>query len=173
MGLQPRDNLFQFLSNKVKDTWTRIGQGFEELSSSKNPQTQEKKWIDGSSETIATGYQTSWAINGNVYSGNVVNDMLFNMAIHEVKGDDALLNMITAWGWDPSDNNPDTVFKGYTQDVSFIPDNDGGGSAEESVAFSGTLNAKGDRTCGWVTITKSTTAPWTAVFSEEEPAAAA
>jgi hypothetical protein len=170
MGTQPRDQLVHFLSDKDGVENNRIGSGFEELSSSKNAQTQEKHYIDGTSEVVTTTYQTAWAVNGNVYSDNKVNDMLFDMARKEVKGDDAVRKLTTVYLWEPSENNPETVFKAFQQEVSFVPDNDGGGSAEETVSFSGTLNARGDRTWGWATLTMPAgKSLWTCVFSETEP----
>ena len=172
MGLQNRGQLAHFLADKDETAYTRLSKGFGELSSSKNPQTQEKTYIDDSTDSVTTGYQTSWSVSGDVYTEDAANELLLDLAIKEAKGDEAVVYMLVARLWEPSANNPETVCKGFKQKCSWVPDNDGGGSGGESVTFSGSLNAKGDRVHGWITITRpSSGGTWTAEFSETEPAA--
>ena len=173
MSLQPREQLAHFLGAKDATTFSRLGKGFAELTNSMAPTTQEKKYIDGSSDSITTSFDVSWAVNGDVYTENDANQLLYDLAYKRAKGDDAVLAMLVAQLWKPGTNNPATDFKGYKQEVTWAPDNSGGGTAEDSVTFSGELKAKGDMIEGWITITKpSGGGIWTATFSETEPDAA-
>jgi hypothetical protein len=170
MGLQNRGKLVHFIADKDETIYNRLAKGFAELSSSKNPTTQEKTYIDDTTDTVTTAYNTSWAVSGDIYTGDPSNMMLFDLATLEAKGDDAVVYLISAFMWEPHSKEPDRVFKGFKQMCAFVPDNDGGGTGGESVSFSGTLSAKGDRQHGWVTITKpANNAPWTCTFNEEEP----
>jgi hypothetical protein len=140
-----------------------------------NAQTREVTYIDDQTDSITTAFQRSWAVNGDVYDENAANELLYDLAYKQAKGDEAVVYMLVGQLWKPSANNPDTVYEGYRQKCSWVPDNDGGGTGGETVTFSGSLNAKGDPTYGWLTITKTTNPeePWTATFSEDEPPAPA
>jgi hypothetical protein len=172
MGTQNRGELAHFLADKNETAYTRLAKGFTELSSSMSPQTQEKTYIDDSSDSVTTAYQVSWAVSGDIYTLDAANAMLHALAVRRAKGDDAVVYLLVARLWEPGTNNPTKDFKGYKQKCSWVPDNDGGGAGGETVTFSGALNAKDDPVHGWITITKPPAgAVWTATFSEEEPAA--
>jgi hypothetical protein len=175
MSSQPRGNLVHFLGPKDSDSstvFTRLAKGVSELSSTMNPQTREVTYIDDQTDSITTAYQRSWAVSSDVYTENDANEMLYELTFRQAKGDDAVVYMVVAQLWKPSENNPTLVYQGYKQKCSWVPDNDGGGTGGETVTFSGSLNAKGDPTYGWVDITRSTDAdvPWTGKFTETEPA---
>ena len=173
MSLQSREQLAHFLGTKEATTFTRLAKGFSELSSSLATTTQEKKYIDGSADSITTSIEASWTISGDVYTENDANDLLYDLAYHRKRGDDAVVVMLVAQMWKPGTNNPELDFKGYKQECTFAPDNSGGGTAEESVTFSGELKAKGDPIYGWITVTKpGDGTPGTATFSATEPDAA-
>jgi hypothetical protein len=168
MPLQSRDQLAHFLGPKG-GPYTRLGKGFAELTNSMSPTTQEKKYIDGTGDSITTSYDITWAVNGDVYSDDPANELLYKMAYNRVKGADAYVEMLTCQFWVPSEFTP-VAFEGYKQEMSWAPDNSGGGSAEESVTFSGELKAKGDKIDGWITVTPGVDgAAATAVYSATPP----
>jgi hypothetical protein len=171
MGSQNRGQLVHFLGAADAGPYTRLAKGFSELSSSMNAQTKDVTYIDDSVDSTTTGYQRSWSVSGDVYTENAANELLFKLTYDQAKGDEAVVYLLNVLMWKPSEDNPTTVFQGYKQKCSWVPDNEGGGAGGDTVNFSGALNAKGDPVYGWATITKPSddTAPWTAVFSVDEP----
>jgi hypothetical protein len=170
MGQQNRGNLVHFLADQDEAEYNRLAKGFSELSNSANAQTRETTYIDDSTDSTITAFQNSWAISGSVYDTDAANDMLFDLARLQVKGDNAVVYMLVCYLWLPSENNPSFVYKGYRQKCAWVPDNDGGGAGGDTVTFSGALNAKGDREQGWISIDRTVPAAWTAEFSTTEPA---
>lgn len=168
-GTQNRGQLAHFIAKPGETTFDRLGKGFTELASNLNAQTKEVTYIDDSSDSTTTGYQPSWPVSGDYYDEDPANMMLYDLAIALAKGPDAVVAMLCAQMWAPSENDENT-YKGYKQECAWVPGSDGGGTGGETVTYSGALNAKGDRVPGWVTIDKSAT-PWTATFSEDEPVA--
>jgi hypothetical protein len=171
MGQQNRGQLAHFLADKDETLYQRLAKGFSELSNSSNAQTREVTYIDDSTDSTITAFQNSWGIQGSVYDEDPVNDMLLDLSIKQAKGDNAVLYMVQVYLWKPSVNNPDTVFQAFKQQVAWVPDNDGGGAGGDTVSFSGSLNAKGDRIHGFAKITKSDdpAIPWTCEFTTTEP----
>ena len=173
MGSQNRKQLGHYLSQTETGLFTQLAKGFSDLSSTLNAQTKEVTYIDDSSDSTITAYARSWEVTGDVFTDNPANELLFRLAYTQAKGDDAVVWLINVIGWQPSENNPETVFKANKQKCSWIPSNDGGGAGGETVTFAGTLAAKGDPVYGWATVTPGATdeEPPTAVFSADEPAA--
>ncbi len=65
------------------------------------------------------------------------------MAWSNARNDDATLYHVVARHWLPVSGQTDAFDAKLTQ-VSFAPENEGGGTGGENVTFSGTFNAKGD-----------------------------
>jgi hypothetical protein len=170
MGLQNREKLATWISDKAETVYNRLAKGFSELSSSMNAQKSEKTYIDDSTDVVTTSYQRSWAVNGDVYTENPANDLLYDLAWNQSKGDDAVVYLLTAKKWVTDPELPN-VYPGYKQQCTWTPDNDGGGAGGESVTFSGSLDAKGDPIHGWVTEVPNADPekPSTATFSLTKP----
>jgi hypothetical protein len=167
MGLQNREKLAHFISNADNGTFNRLALGFTELSSSLNAQKSEKTYINDTTDVVTTSYQKSWSVNGDVYTEDAANEMLYSLAYNQLKGDDAIVYMLVAKKWVVDPDRPNE-YPGYKQKCNWTPDNDGGGSGGENITYSGTLDAKGDPVFGWVTeIPNATdpTKPSTATFS--------
>jgi hypothetical protein len=176
MSVQTRGSLSHFLGDKT-DTppYVRAAKGFSDLSDSIDPQVKEATYIDDTTESTTIALKRSWSFSGDRYTENPANDMLYELTRSRAKGDDAVVYMVNVEEWEPSANNPDTVFRAEKWKCSWAPTSGGGGTGGESVTFAGTLNGKGDPVDGWATVTKDPDPdiPWTCTFSIDEPEAIA
>jgi hypothetical protein len=153
MAEQTRGNLSHFVSKTVDGTFDRLAKGISSMSNALNPQEQTNTYIDDSSSTVTTGYNSEWGIDGSVYDTDPALDMLHDMAVNRDKGDDAIIYMVNAFGWMEGKEISDSV-RGYRQECNFAPGSDGGGDGGSDVSFSGTIRAKGNPIYGDVVITK-------------------
>lgn len=163
-GEQNRGELRHYISETETGTFTRAAKGISSLGSSLNPQEVTRTYIDDSSSTTTTGYQPEWPVDGNIYDGDTVMDLLHAKAVARAKGADAQLWMLNAFMW--QEGTETGSVKGYKQQVTWLPDSDGGGDGGSDVTFSGTLRAIGNPVYGDIVITEATdTTPETAAFT--------
>lgn len=146
MGLQSRGQLSGWVSKTKTGPLYRIAKGIETLDNAKNPQTTEYTWIDDSSDSNTSGYQESWSVSGFLYEGDEASEMLHEMAWTNAKNDDAVLYYTIVRNW--KEGTETGTYDAKQLEVSFAPENEGGGTGGENVTFSGTLNAKGDPVYG-------------------------
>lgn len=166
-GTQNRGQLAHFLAKPGETTYDRLAKGYTDMESTLNPQTREATYIDDSSDSTTTGFQVSYSISGNYYDEDPANMLLFDMSVRLVKGPEAVLSLVEAHLWREHETVSGT-YEGFKQECTWVPESSGGGAGGDTVTYGGSLNGKGDRVHGWVTIDKSVT-PWTATFSETEP----
>lgn len=175
-GSQERKRLAHFISRVnaeegiVFPVYHRLGKGFTDMSSNLGPFSKDVQYIDGSNETITTGYHPSITVSGNVYDKDPANQLLVEMARQMVTGPSALVDYITAYMWMPSEKRTD-AYHGFYMKYTWIPEVDGGGAGDDVVTFTGNLKSVDDRKQGWVIIDKEAQPAWTATFSETEPTA--
>ena len=152
MAEQSRGELRHYLSKSSSGPWNRIGDGFSSFGGNLNPQEETTTYINDKSSTVVTGYQEEWPLDGNIFSEDKAADMLHDMAVDRVKGDDASVYLVNAFMWQEG-TAPGSV-KAYRQQVAWLPASDGGGDGGGKVTFSGTLRAKGAPIHGEAVITK-------------------
>lgn len=165
-GEQNRGELRQYLSETINGPFHRLAEGVTSLGSNANPQEVTRTYINDKTTTSTTGFQWEWPVDGNIVDGDPVMDMLHEMAVHEAKGDDALLYLLAVYMW--QDGTAADSKKAYRQQVTWLPASDGGGDGGGDVTFSGSLRGAGDRVHGEAVVTEATdTDPETAVFTAE------
>lgn len=126
----------------------RMGEGFSESNESLNPQTATTNYINGKTSSVTTGYQESWAISGERYVDDVVNDMFAHMAETRAKGPDAAVIMVTVNYYEEHLTHPG-IYHAYRQPATYSPESGGGGAATDTVTISGTVNGSGVPMDGW------------------------
>lgn len=161
-GEQNRGELRHYISATETGAFTRAAKGISTLGSNLNPQEVTRTYIDDSSSTTTTGYQAEWPVDGNIFDGDPVMDMLHDMAVSRAKGADAQLWLINAFMW--RDGTEAGSKAAYRQRVTWLPDSDGGGEGGGDVTFAGTLRAVGDPVYGEAVISETGSGE-TAVFT--------
>lgn len=146
MGLQSRGQLSSWVSKTKTGPFNRLAKGIETLDNAKNPQTNEFTWIDDSSDSNTSGFQESFAVSGYFYDGDPASEMLHEMAWTNAKNEDASLYYCIVRHWE--EGTTSGTYDAKLLEVSFAPENEGGGTGGENVTFSGTFNAKGDPISG-------------------------
>lgn len=159
MAEQPRGELREYIGKPGTDgsppaVFTRLAKGFTTMSGAMNPQVLTITYIDDYSSTTTTGFEPEWSIDGNIYTGDPVNDMLHEMTWEMAKGDDAILYLLRVMMWHDGEE-PDS-YKAKRHRCNWAPDSDGGGAGGENNTFSGTLQAKGHPSFGSAKITLDT-----------------
>lgn len=142
MGLQSRGQLSGWISKTKTGPFSRLAKGVETLDNAKNPQTSEFTWIDDSSDSNTSGFQESFAVSGYLYAGDTASEMLHAMAWDNAKNEDAVIYYCIVRGW--MEGTATGTYDAKLLEVSYAPENEGGGTGGENVTFSGTFNAKGD-----------------------------
>lgn len=152
VGPLAREQLEHYISKDIAGPYTRLGLGFSSLDNDLSANETTTSYITGSSSTTVTGYTVSWSIDGEIVTGNTANIMLHKMAVNRDKGTDARIYFLNVRRWE--DGTISGSYRGYRQACSFSPSSDGGGDADSTVTFSGTLNASGDPVHGDIEITR-------------------
>ena len=107
---------------------------FTEISKSKNPQEYSRTYVDEDGEvTDVTGYSEEIAYAFDQYEGNLVHQKLVNITDEELKGDDALVDILIVDFTQPVDGG----YKARLRTYACVPDTEG--DATEAYTYSGTF----------------------------------
>jgi hypothetical protein len=152
MAEQPRGQLREYVSDSIDGPYFRLAKGITSLAGNMNPQTKTNTYIDDFSSTVTTGFQPTWPVDGNIYTGDKANELLYKKAWEMAKGDAAQVYYIRAKRWEPGDGLGSYAAKRFL--CNFAPASDGGGAGGEDNTFSGELQGRGEPTFGEVVITR-------------------
>ena len=129
-----------------------IGEGFTDLSQSKNAKEYSRQYIHESSErSDVVGYSPSLAYSFDMHSGDPVCEKLAEIADEEKRGEDAHIEIVLVHLWDKNASGKCRAFK---RTYSAIPDSDGSGT--DALIYTGTLKAVGEVIKGYFDETTKT-----------------
>lgn len=134
--------------------------GFEEFSTSLNPNEYSRKYIDEDYErTDVTHYSPSVSFGFDLIKDNEVHSDIAKMADNEVVGSAAVRSVLIV---DLSSESKAGAYKAYKRDYEVIMDSEDG--SEMMYKYSGNLKVAGSKVFG----TATTTDVWkTAKFTED------
>lgn len=116
-----------------------IGEGFTNLSESKNPQEYSRQYIHEYTErTDVVGYAPSIAYSVDIHTNNAVIKKIRDVTDKELTGNDAKVAVVTVNLFD----GDETSAPAFKRDYNIIPDNKGDGT--EALVYTGNLRAAGD-----------------------------
>ena len=147
MGEQARGELREYIADDIAGPYMRLGKGFTSMAGNMNPQEVTRTYIDDSTSTVTTGFQPEWPVEGNIYTGDPANELLYEKTWHMAKGDDAIVYLVRVQMWEDGTINTDAK-KSKRYMCNWAPASDGGGAGGEDNTFSGSLKAKGDPVYG-------------------------
>ena len=128
----------------VSPVYNLIGEGFTDLSQSKNAKEYSRKYVHEKSErSDVVGYAPSISYSFDMYSGDPVCEKIAKISDEEKIGEDAHIDIVVAHLWDESDGK----CRAFKRTYAVIPDSDGSGT--EALIYTGTLKAVGEITKGW------------------------
>lgn len=128
------------LSTENKEVFHLIGEGFTELSESKNPQEYSRKYVhDKSSRTDVTGFAPQYDYTADYIDGDAVVAEIAKVHDKELIGAAARRNIVSVNLWsDPTGKACDAKKRTYT----IVPNQKASGT--EALIYSGTMKAAGD-----------------------------
>lgn len=133
---------------------------FTEISKSKNAQEYSRTYVDEDGEvTDVTGYSEEISYAFDQYEGNLVHQKLVNITDEELKGDEALVNILIIDFTQPVEGGYKARLRTYTT----VPDTEG--DATEAYTYSGTFKKNSLMTKGIATLNADKT---TATFTPSE-----
>jgi hypothetical protein len=167
MAEQPRGQMAEFVSKDIDGPFLRLAMGVTSLEGAMNPQTETITYINDFSSTTTTGFEPAFPIDGNIYTGDPANQLLYDMAWTMARGDNATVYFLRVQKFE--DGDATGTFKAKRFLCNFAPGSDGGGAGGETLTFSGELQPKGRAIFGEATITIDTaTGNETATFVADD-----
>jgi len=135
-------------------TYHLIGEGFTDLSESKNPKEYSRKYVHERSErSDVTGYAPSLAYSTDVYSEDPVVLEIIDITDNELVGTDAQRDVVSVNLWKPIQGQA-SKFEATKRTYAVIPDSKGSGS--DAMVYSGNFKASGDPVFGAFDVTTKT-----------------
>lgn len=120
--------------------WTRMGEGFKDLTDARNPIVDEARYIHDSSSTKSiTGYAPEWAMDFDVIKENTVIDFIRSIGENSLIREDAETEYLEFDLWDLVGSSVACV----KYSVAVKVDSIGGGTGGEKLTGSGALLGKG------------------------------
>lgn len=129
-----------------------MGEGFTDLSESKNPKEYARQYVHMTTEsTDVIGYSPSDAYSVDVYSENPVASRIIKATDEEQVGSAARVEIVEVHYWEQAGAN---TFVAYKREYAIIPD--GKGSGTDALVYTGNFKAVGEQTKGtWNDTTKT------------------
>lgn len=125
---------------------------FTDISKSKNAQEYSRSYVDEDGEvTDVTGYSEEISYAFDQYEGNLVHQKLVNITDEELKGDEALVDILIVDFTQPSGSG----YKARLRTYSVVPDTEG--DATEAYTYSGTFKKNSTMTKGIATLNSDNT----------------
>lgn len=129
-----------------------IGEGFTDLSESKNAKEYTRKYVHEKTErSDVVGYSPSISYSFDMYSGDPVCEKVAEITDEEKIGEDAHLPVIVVHLWDEVSPG---VFTAYKRDYAVIPGSKGSGT--DALIYTGTMKAVGEKVKGKFTLATKT-----------------
>ena len=126
-------------------------QGFTSISTSKNPKTYTRRYVDEPFEqSDVVGYSPSVAYSFDRFAGNPVHDDIVKISDNELTGNEAVRSIIIV---DLATKNGEG-YHAVKRDFSVIPDSEG--EDDEAYTYSGTMKVKGEKAFGTAIISDDT-----------------
>jgi len=144
-----RNKKLSFMNTGTKDSpvYTRMTK-FNSLEHSKNPVEYARTYVDSATEeSDVTGYAPSVSYDFDEYSANVVHGRLKTICDDELRGDDALVNILvvdTSAGVSP--------YPARLRTWAVLPDSTEGGVGTDSSKYTGSFESKSSITYGTAVI---------------------
>lgn len=112
---------------------------FTEMSNSKNPKEYSREYVDEDGEvTDVTGYSPEKSYAFDQYKDNAVHEKIAKIADDELKGDDAIVEILVV---DKSSAETSGKFEARKRKYTVVPDTDG--DSTDAYTYSGTFKANG------------------------------
>ena len=127
-----------FIGKSKNAPFERLEKGISEVVIP--PPKKTRIDIDDSISTRTGNEHVQWKIDGNIYGGDHVSDMLHGLALHQCRGDEAVVYLIIVV--EDLRESPVSSSKAYLQKCEFTWD------AYGDVTFSGVLKAQGNQIYG-------------------------
>lgn len=122
-----------------QESYSLIGDGFTQLSESKNPKEYSRQYVNMASEaTDVVGYAPSIAYSCDVYSGDPCIKKILEITDGEYVGTDAHVSIVNVNRWD----GDETARVATRRKYAVIPDSKGDGT--DALVISGSFKAVGD-----------------------------
>lgn len=135
-----RSDKVAFMNTGTVETpvWTRMRK-FTELSNSKNPTEYSRTYVDEDGEvTDVTGYAPEIGYAFDEYTENPVHTKIATITDDELKGDDALVEILVV---DKTSANQSGECEARKRTYAVIPDADG--DSTDAYTYSGSLKSNG------------------------------
>lgn len=145
-GMVTRDKKVAFLGcygeqgvSAGTETFNRMTK-FTEMNNSKNAKEYTRKYVDEEDDvTDVTGYAPSTSYAFDLYAGNKVHEELINIHDNELRGDEAIRNIIVVDFTKPVDSQ-EGQYHATKRQYSVIPGGDG--SDANTYTYTGTFKTK-------------------------------
>ena len=112
---------------------------FTEMSNSKNPKEYSREYVDEDGEvTDVTGYSPEKSYAFDQYKDNAVHEKIAKIADDELKGDDAIVEILVV---DKSTADDSGKCEARKRKYTVVPDTDG--DSTDAYTYSGTFKANG------------------------------
>lgn len=132
--------------------FTLIGEGFTDLSESKNAKEYTRQYVHEKAErSDVVGYAPSISYSFDMYEDDPVCEKIARITDEEKTGDEAHVDVVVVHLWDEVSAG---VCVAYKRTYAVIPDSKGSGT--DALIYTGTLKAVGEKVAGKFTLaTKS------------------
>jgi len=139
-----RAKLAHFMKCGAPPSYHLMGEGFTDLSESKNPKEYARQYVHMTTEsTDVIGYSPSEAYSVDIYSENPVALRIAQATDEEQVGSAARVSIVEVHYWEQLGAN---TFAAYEREFAIIPD--GKGSGVEALVYTGNFKAVGQSTKG-------------------------
>lgn len=123
-------------------TYTLIGEGFTDLSESKNAKEYTRQYVHEKSErSDVVGYAPTIAYSFDMYSGDAVCEKIAAVTDAEKTGNAAHIDVVVVHLWE-EDAETSGSFRAFKRTYAVIPDSKGSGT--DALIYTGTLKAVGE-----------------------------
>lgn len=124
-------------------TYNLMGEGFTDLSESKNPVEYNRHYVHEKSErSDVTGYSPSLAYSMDYYDNDPVCKEIRTITDDEKVGSDAQRNIVLVDLFDKKNGGSGDTYTAYQRTYSIIPDSKGSGT--DALIYTGTIKSAGD-----------------------------
>lgn len=131
-----------------------MGEGFTDLTESKNPKTYARQYVHMTTEsTDVIGFSPANSYSVDVYSENPVASRIVKATDEEHVGSDARVNIVEVHLWEPS-GETEGVYVAYKRQYAIVPD--GKGSGVEALVYTGNFQAVSEAEKGTFNVTSKT-----------------
>lgn len=144
-----RAKLAHYMECGTPGAYELMGEGFTDLTESKNPKTYARQYVHMTTEsTDVIGFSPSNAYSVDVYSANPVAARIVKATDEEQVGSDARVNICEVHLWEPGTTAG--TYIAYERIYAIVPD--GKGSGVEALVYTGNFQAVGESQKGIFTI---------------------